>query len=100
MIKTPEVIDHHTQDFYKTIEGFFMKASTADYMESQNLLISHFITKIFKYWECEEDKDSRLENIEKEIQSTVWTSNIQMEFIARLSETWTNYKEANNIKIK
>ena len=82
------VVDHHTKNFYKTIEDFYELAGVSGFTEVNNNLLNSYLEK------DTEEKDPCL----KDIQNLVFMVTFQNQFLTTLKENWELYKTVNNTK--
>ena len=82
------VVEHHTENFYKTIEDFYNLASASDFTGANNDLLNSYLEK------DTEEKDPCL----KDIQNLVFMVTFQNQFLTALKENWELYKTFTNTK--
>ena len=84
-------VNHHTQNFYKTIKDFYSFANASDFIEANNDLLNTYLEK---------GMDEEEGYCPKHIQNIVFMVTFQNQFLTALKEDWELYKEFTNPKIE
>lgn len=87
---TFNVVNHHTQNFYKTIEDFYSSANPSDYTEVNNHLLNTCLEK---------GMDEEEGYYPEYIQHLVFMVSYQNQFLTALKEMWLRYKLIANPQI-
>lgn len=91
-VTTPfNVVNHHAQNFYKTIKDFYSFANASDFIEANNDLLNTYLEK---------GMDEEEGYCPKHIQNIVFMVTFQNQFLTALKEDWELYKEFTNPKIE
>jgi len=82
------VVDHHTKNFYKTIEDFYELGNASDFTGANNDLLNSYL-----------EKDTEEKGYcPKDIQNLVFMVTFQNQFLTALKENWELYKTFTNTK--